>query len=180
MDDSIAVYRVMLARDSMRDTLTNVLAPWPVIINDSTVAGIQFVPTDSTRRLIWHTSPSRRTWSSPLPSDVRFQFTEVSISLTGEFLAYVATDSSSKSFAMVRDLATGGVRARGPDAAGCDCDVDMNHARWVTADGFEIAIANFADMAGGPQYLLTAGRASSRRVTTVGLAKEPEWRASRP
>jgi hypothetical protein len=181
MDDSIMVYRIVASRAGVADTLADVIRPWPVVVSDSTIIGLHFVRSDSSRQIVSLTLPGRRRAVTPLPSDLHFQFTDIAISPHGQYLAYVASDSTSGPYPVIRAFDTGAEILRGPAAAGCDCDSDMNHARWVSVDSFEVAVVNSADDQGGPAYWLLAGNAAVRRAHHLALASEPTWHdATRP
>ena len=90
----------------------------------------------------------------------------------GRHVAYVADSAGPR--AMVRAF-TGELVVQGHVQGGCDCDVDMNHARWVSSDSFEIAVVNSANPRPGAPYVLAAGSARGRRLRESGLAEEPKW-----
>jgi hypothetical protein len=100
-------------------------------------------------------------------------FTDVSISPDGRYVAYVG-DSSALPRAVVRTL-TGELIVVGRVQGGCDCDVDMNHARWVSPDSFEIAVVNSANTIPGAPFILAAGSVIGRRLHETVLSKEPAW-----
>jgi hypothetical protein len=178
MSDSIVVYRVAVQRRGSIDTLRDMIEPWPVAVSDSTIVGVQLVRRDPSRQFLSFTLPSRRTSADPMSPDMEYQFNDVAVSPDGRYVAYVAADSVGLPYGMVRELSSRTEVARGPSAAGCECDVDMNHARWVTPDSFEIAVVNTGSSKGGPRYLLMAGNARLRRLHTTGLPDEPGWHAS--
>lgn len=179
MDDSITVYRIVARRGSVSDTIADVIGPWPVVTSDSTIVGLRMVRRDSTREMFELRLPSRRTIPHRLPRDLFFNLTDVAVSPDGRFLAYVA-DSSSGPYAAIRML-DGPLLLRGHVQGGCDCDVDMNHARWVTPDSFEVAVVNSANPTKGAPWTLFAGSVRGRRSRESGLSREPTWHdSSRP
>ncbi|HEY7393277.1 MAG TPA: hypothetical protein VH559_00435 [Gemmatimonadaceae bacterium] len=120
--------------------------------------------------------PSHDVAASPLPTDVYWDFTDVSLSPDGRHIAYVADAGKLAPQAVVRQFPAGAVVVRGPRAEGCECDVDHNHARWVSSDSFEVAVVNSAASdANAPPWLVTVGRVNPPRQRTVGLPNEPRW-----
>ena len=179
MDDSIAVYRVAVRHDQRTDTLRDVIGPWPVVAGDSAVFGLFLDRQDTTRRIFIFDAHSAKTRTTDLPTDLFSNFTDYSISPDGRFVAYVG-DSSAYPRAVVRTFG-GELIVQGRVQSGCDCDVDLNHARWVSPDSFEIAIVNRANADHGAPYVLAAGSARGRRLREVGLPDEPKWHeGSRP
>lgn len=173
MDDSIAVYRVAVRHDQRTDTLSDVIGPWPVVVGDSAVLGLFLDRRDTTRRIFVFDVRTTKTRAIDMPKDLFSNFTDVSISPDGRFVAYVG-NSSAYPRAVARTLA-GEVIVRGRVQGGCDCDVDMNHARWVSADSFEIAIVNRANENHGAPYILAAGSVRGRRLREVGIADARTW-----
>ena len=179
MDDSIPVYRVAVHHDQRSDTLRDVIGPWPVVVGDSAVLGLFLDRRDTTRRIFVFDIRTTKLRTIDLPTDLFTNFTDVSISPDGRFLAYVG-DSSAYPRAVVRTF-TGELVVRGRVLGGCDCDVDENHARWVSPDSFEIAIANRTSSDHGAPYVLAAGSVRGIRLREVGLPEEPKWHeGSRP
>jgi hypothetical protein len=102
-------------------------------------------------------------------------FHDIVPSLDGRYFAYVAEDttlSAQGAYAVVREIGTGRLVFSSTTRGGCDCDVDMNHARWLAPDSFEIAIS-LIDEPGG--WEIVAGRASLRRFHVDRVPKEPVW-----
>ena len=87
MNDSNVVYRITVQRGAVADTVDDVLGPLPVVIGDSAVAGIRFVRADSARQVFFLTLPARSRIAFPLPRDIQFQFTDVTISPSGHYVA---------------------------------------------------------------------------------------------
>jgi hypothetical protein len=178
MDDSLAVYRVAISHGRITDTLDDVIGPWPVTIGDSVLLGLRLSRADSTRQVFEHRPETHTLLTHALPSDLYANFTDVSLSPDGRFVAYVADDDGPRAVVRVLD---GPILLRGSVQAGCDCDVDLNHARWVTADSFEIAVVNRANERDGPPWILAAGNVRSRRLSESPLSNEPTWHdGSRP
>jgi hypothetical protein len=178
MNDSLAVYRVAVTRGRQTDTLNNLIGPWPIPVGDSALVGLQLSRADNTRQLFEYRPDGRRLRTHILPADLLVNFTDIAVSPDGRFLAYVADDNGP--VAVVRAL-KGLIVLRGSVQGGCDCDVDLNHARWVTADSFEIAVVNRANLTGGPLWVLAAGSVRGHRLRELGLSSEPTWHeGSRP
>jgi hypothetical protein len=170
MLDSMPAYVVVLASRERRDTLAELLAPFPIRTDDSTIWGLRRVPGLPERELFrWRPSEGLRAYA--LPTDMLGDYHEVAVSPAGEYVAYVAL-SDSGVHAVVRDLPSGPLIIRSGRVGGCDCDVDMNHARWVTRDSFEIAVASTADQRG---WAIVSGNAKARRMHLRYVASEPAW-----
>ncbi|HXF25417.1 MAG TPA: hypothetical protein VN602_12890 [Gemmatimonadaceae bacterium] len=178
MIDSATVYRVRVNRGADSVDIDDVIGPLPQIVAGDTVLGLRLrrKGSDADRELFRVVLPNRRLTTWPLPSDVFSNFADVSIAPDGEYIAYVADAGDAIPEARVRRFPGGPVVIRGPRAAGCECDVDLSHARWVSRDSFEIAVINQAapgDKA--PEWLLTAGHVNPARQHTIGLRDEPTW-----
>ena len=177
-EDSGLVYRVEVSSAAGIDTLADVIAPFPVVVTDTLVVGLIQVSEDSSspQRKLFRFRPGQGPLERrPLPPDVWAFLRDFVISPDGRYAAYVAEDplpGNLGTFAVVRNLETGEVVARGPAGGGCDCDVDANYARWIPPDSFEIAVSHAATGAG---WQRVSGRASTRRVHVDTLAREPEW-----
>jgi hypothetical protein len=120
-------------------------------------------------RLRDHTLDTR-----PVPPDVWAFYQDFIFSPDGRYAAYVAEDpipGQTGTFAVVRDVLTGEIVARGPPGGGCDCDVDANYARWFPPDSFEIAVSHASTGAG---WQRVSGR-PHRIVHVDTLKTEPEW-----
>jgi hypothetical protein len=178
--DSTLLFRYAIHTTIGTDTLESIVAPEPIVVGDTSVMGLILADDNEGRRGFWvdhdkgHRElftfvPGRPLRRQPVPTDVFWIFNDIVPSPDGRLLAYVAEDSAVGTFAAVRDLRTGKMVARGNGGGGCECDVDMNHARWITADSFEIAVAR------GDGWQIVSGRAGTRRVHTDIVAVEPEW-----
>jgi len=177
-EDSGLVYRVEVSSAAGVDTVRDVIAPFPVVVDDTLVVGLIQVSEDSStpQRKVFRLRPGHDPLERrPLPPDVWAFLRDFVISPDGRYAAYVAEDPSPGNlgtFAIVRDLLSGEAIARGPAGGGCDCDVDANYARWIPPDSFEIAVSHAATGAG---WQRVSGRATTRRVHVDTLAREPEW-----
>jgi hypothetical protein len=178
MADSVNTYRIAVATRGRGDTIVDVLAPLPTVVGDSAIVGVQLVRDDGEAgRALFRWSPSRpglETW--PVPTDAWYVYEDIVPSPDGRYFAYVGSDDSG-TVAIVRELGTGAEVIRGGAGGGCDCDVDLNHARWFAPDSFEIAVAHTATDRG---WLLLAGRASTPRVSVSRLGSEPDWHQRPP
>jgi hypothetical protein len=178
MIDSATVYRVRVNRGSDSVDIDDVIGPLPQIVGRDTVLGLRLrrKGSDADREMFRVVLPNHHLTAWPLPSDVFSNFADVSIAPDGKYIAYVADAGDAIPEARARRFPDGPVAIRGSRAAGCECDVDLSHARWVSADSFEIAVINRAapgDTA--PEWLLTAGGVSPARQHTTGLRDEPTW-----
>ena len=177
--DSVITYRIEVPTPRGRDTLIDVVTPLPILIGDSLVVGLRIATKsedEAERRLFRFRISSGDLDIWPLPPDVWGYYNDVVPSPDGRYLAYVA-DSDSGTVGVVRELETGREILRGGRGGGCDCDVDLNHARWFPPDSFEIAVAH-RDTQG--DWHIIAGRASTRSLTVTRVAKEPGWHAQPP
>lgn len=176
-EDSGLVYRVEVTSPQAVDTIRDVIAPFPMLVSDTLVVGLIQVSEDSSapHRKVFRLRPGARLQRQPIPPDVWAFFHDFVFSPDGRYVAYVAEDplpGDVGTFAVVRDLLSGEVVARGPSGGGCDCDVDTNYARWIPPDSFEIVVSHAATNAG---WQRVSGRSSSRRIHVDTLAREPEW-----
>ena len=177
-EDSGLVYRLEVASRTGVDTIADVITPFPVVVGDSLVVGLIQVSEDSSapQRKVFRFRPGMQPLERrSVPPDVWAFFHDFVISPDGKYAAYVAEDplpGDLGTFAVVRDLVTGEIVARGPSGGGCDCDVDTNYARWIPPDSFEIAVSHASTGAG---WQRVSGRASTRRVHVDTLAREPDW-----
>lgn len=177
-EDSAIVYRVEVSSPAGVDTVRDVIPPLPVVAGDTLVVGLIQVSEDSSapHRKLFRLRPGGHALETrPLPSDVWAFFQDFVFSPDGRYAAYVAEDplpGNLGTFAIVRDLLSGDVVARGPPGGGCDCDVDSNYARWFPPDSFEIVVSHAAT---GGGWQRVSGRSSTRRIHVDTLAKEPEW-----
>ena len=173
MAESTWTYRYAVATASGVDTLRMIIEPHPMIVGDTSVMGLVLVPDSGEgRRELFRYTTGRTPKQWRLPEDVFWVFEDVVPSPDGQFFAYVAQDSVFSSFAAVRELATGRLVVRGLGRGGCDCDVDLNHARWIKPDSFEIAVA-LANSTGG--WEIVSGRTGQRRFHTDTVSYEPKW-----
>lgn len=175
--DSGLVYQVEIASRRGVDTVSDVIEPFPIVVGDTVVVGLLQASEDSS-------SPQRKVFrlrlrdhvldTRPVPHDVWAFYENFAVSPNGRYAAYVAEDpipGQVGTFAMVRDVLTGEIVARGPAGGGCDCDVDSNYARWIAPDSFEIAVSHAITGAG---WQIVSGR-PHRRVHVDTLKSEPEW-----
>jgi hypothetical protein len=177
MDDSLAVYRVAITRGRVTDTLNDVIGPWPFPVGDSTVVGVRLVRADTTRQIFEYWPDTHRLVSHSVPVDLYSNFTDIALSPDGRFIAYVANDDGPREVVRALD---GPIVLRGSVQGGCDCDVDLNHARWVTSDSFEIAVVNRASLSGGAPWVLAAGNVRGHHLSERGLSNEPTWHDGSP
>ena len=177
-EDSGLVYRVEVTSPHGVDTIRDVIAPFPVLVSDTLVVGLIQVSEDSSapQRKVFRLRPGGTPLQTqPIPPDVWAFFHDFVFSPDGRYVAYVAEDplpGDVGTFAVVRDLQSGQIVARGPAGGGCDCEVDANYARWIPPDSFEIVVSHAATNAG---WQRVSGRSSTRRVHVDTLAREPEW-----
>lgn len=177
-EDSGLVYTMEIASRRDVDTVSNVIAPFPIALGDTLVIGLMQASEDSS-------APQRKIFRLRLrenalervavPHDVWAFFQDFVFSPDGRYAAYVAEDpmpGQTGTFAVVRDVLTGDVVVRGPAGGGCDCDVDSNYARWIPPDSFEIVVSHASTGAG---WQRVSGRSSSRRVHVDTLRQEPAW-----
>jgi hypothetical protein len=177
-EDSGLVYRVEVTTPHGVDTIRNVIPPFPVLVSDTLVVGLIQVSEDSSapHREMFRLRPGGTSLQTQnIPPDVWAFFHDFVFSPDGRYVAYVAEDplpGDVGTFAVVRDLVSGQIVARGPGGGGCDCEVDANYARWIPPDSFEIVVSHAATNAG---WQRVSGRASTRRIHVDTLAREPEW-----
>jgi hypothetical protein len=176
-EDSGLVYRVEVTSSQGVDTIRDVIAPFPVLASDTLVVGLIQVSEDSSapQRKVFRLRPGTALHTQAIPPDVWAFFHDFVFSPDGRYVAYVAEDplpGDLGTFAIVRDLASGEIIARGPSGGGCDCDTDSNYARWIPPDSFEIVVSHAATNAG---WQRVSGRASTRRIHVDTLAREPDW-----
>ena len=182
MVDSATVYRVRVNRGADSVDINDVIGPLPQIVGRDTVLGLRLRRngSDADRELFRMVLPNPHLTTWPLPNDVFSNFADVSIAPDGAYIAYVADAGDAMPEARLRRFPDGPVVMRGPHAAGCDCDVDLSHARWVSKDSFEIAVTNRAAAGdSASEWLLTAGRVNPVRQHTSGLRDEPTWHETR-
>lgn len=178
MEDTGTVYRIEVVSPFGADTIRNVIPPAPIVVGDSLVIGLLQVSEDSStpeRHLFRLRLGQHRVETSPIPEDVWPSYQDVLISPNGRYIAYVGEDSTPANpgtYGMVRDLTTREVVIKGPGAGGCDCDEDLNHARWLSPDSFEIAVAHTRGNSGWERI---SGNAAARRIHVDTLRDEPDW-----
>ena len=178
LEDTGTVYRIEVLSPLGADTIRNVIPPPPVVVGDSLVIGLVQLSEDSStprRRIFRLRLGQHRVETSPIPSDVWVSYKDVLVSPDGRYIAYVGEDTTSGSsgtYAIVRDLATRAAVIKGPGGGGCDCDEDLNYARWFAPDSFEIAVAHTST---GSLWQRTSGRASTRSRHVDTLRQEPDW-----
>jgi hypothetical protein len=177
-EDSGLVFRVEIDAPAGMDTVSDVIAPFPIAVADTLVVGLIQVSEDSSapqRKIFRLRLPEHAVETRPLPHDVWAFFEDFVFSPDGRYAAYVGEDplpGQTGTFAVVRDLLTNEVVVRGPTGGGCDCDIDSNYARWIPPDSFEIAVSHANTGAG---WQRVSGRSSTRRVHIDTLRNEPEW-----
>ena len=177
MEDTGFIYRLEILSPAGGDTVRNVIPPEPIIVGDTLVVGLLQVSEDSSlpRRQIFRLHlKDHRMETTAIPGDVWQDFQDLLVSPDGKYIAYVGEDtsttrSSAGTYAIVRDLATRQVVVKGPGGGGCDCDTDLNHARWFPPDSFEIAVAHTRS------WLRVSGKASAGRIHIDTLGEEPDW-----
>lgn len=178
MEDTGTVYRIEVVSPLGADTIRNVIPPEPVAVGDTLVIGLVQVAEDSSlpeRQIFLLRLGQHRVETRPLPADVWESYQDVLVSPDGRYIAYVGEDTTPENpgtYGIVRDLRSGEIIAKGPGGGGCDCDDDLNHARWFPPDSFEIAVSH-ANSSGAWQRL--SGRASARRIHIDTLSVEPDW-----
>ncbi len=178
MEDTGTVYRIEVVSPFGADTIRNVIPPAPIVVGDSLVIGLLQMSEDSStpeRHLFRLRLGQHRVETSPIPEDVWPSYQDVLISPNGRYIAYVGEDSTPANpgtYGMVRDLTTREVVIKGPGGGGCDCDEDLNHARWLSPDSFEIAVAHTR---GNPGWERISGNAAARRIHVDTLRDEPDW-----
>lgn len=179
MEDTGTVYRIEVVSPFGADTIRNVIPPAPIVVGDTLVLGlVQEVSEDSStpRRQIFRLRLGQhRVETQSLPADVWPSYQDVLISPDGRYVAYVGEDTTPANpgmYGIVRELKTGAIVVRGPGGGGCDCDEDLNHARWFPPDSFEIAVAH-SNTSGNWQRL--SGKASASRLHVDTLTDEPDW-----
>ena len=178
MEDTGTVYRIEIVSPLGADTIRNVIPPEPIAIGDTLVIGLVQVAEDSSlpRRQIFRLRlGEHRVETTPLPDDVWPSYQDVLVSPDGRYLAYVGEDttpSNPGTYGVIRRLDTRELVVRGPGGGGCDCDDDLNHARWFAPDSFEIAVAH-ANRNVGWQRI--SGRASTGKFRVDTLNTEPDW-----
>lgn len=178
IQDTGVVYRIEVVSPAGADTIRDVIPPAPVIVGDTLVIGLIQTSEDSStpqRQIFRVRLGQHRIETGPLPPDVWPSYQDVLVSPDGRYIAYVGEDTvpgNHGTYAVVRDLASGRVMAKGPGGGGCDCDEDFNHARWFPPDSFEIAVAHTSTRSGWQRI---AGKASARRIHVDTLTSEPDW-----
>ncbi|MFL5529517.1 MAG: hypothetical protein ACJ791_09140 [Gemmatimonadaceae bacterium] len=172
------VYRIEVLYPQGADTIRNVIPPAPIVVGDTLVMGLIQVSEDSStpqRQIFRLPLGQHRIETTPIPDDVWASYQDILISPDGRYIAYVAEDTTpanSGTYAVVRDLQSGRMVVRSPAGGGCDCDEDLNHARWFEPDSFEIAVAH-RNTSG--TWLRLSGKASASRLHLDTLTVEPDW-----
>jgi hypothetical protein len=165
------VYQVRLILRSRTAIVRGVVQPLPIVIGDSVIAGVRQSPASGERELFLWNGRSSRPRFYAVPDDVWAFFTDLAIAPDGSHLAYVGMDKRSGAiYAAVRRWPAGDLVVRGPDHPNCDCDVDLNHARWVGPDSFEIAVPG-----PGRRYTRFSGNPRARALHQDTLSQEPQW-----
>lgn len=178
MEDTGTVYRIEVVSPFGADTIRSVIPPAPIVIGDTLVLGLVQMSEDSStpqRQIFRLRLGQHQVETQVLPDDVWQSYEDVLISPDGRYVAYVGEDTTPANpgmYAIVRELRTGKIVVRGPGGGGCDCDEDLNHARWFAPDSFEIAVAH-TNTGGSWQRL--SGKASASRLHVDTLTEEPDW-----
>jgi len=175
--DSGTVYTVEVVSGGRTQRVRDVVVPLPTVVADTLVVGLIQVSEDSVpeeRRIFRLNLGNGVMQTLRVPADAWAFFHDIVVSPDGRYIAYVAADSSEDSqdtFAVVRELESGRIVARGPAGAGCDCETDSNHARWIAPDSFEIAVEQVDPRR---EWQRISGRVGGRiRVDTLRI--EPQW-----
>ena len=178
MEDTGTVYRIEVVSPLGADTIRNVIPPAPIVVGDTLVIGLVQVSEDSAtpqRKIFRLRLGQHRVETSPIPEDVWASYQDILISPNGRYIAYVGEDttpSNPGTYGIVRDLVSREVVIKGPGNGGCDCDEDLNHARWFAPDSFEIAVAHTNSNSGWQRI---SGKAFARSIHVDTLRDEPDW-----
>jgi len=175
-DDSMFTYLFEVRTAASLDTLRDVVPPLPTIVGDTLVIGLALDDKAATgRTIIVFDVRRRQIQQQQLPADAWPGQFDFAVSPDGDHLLYVGELSAPKyaygEAAVIRRRSSGEVVLTGPEWRPCECDSDLHHARWVTADSFEIATG--AIEAEGWERL--SGSVSRRSLHTDTLAAEPKW-----
>ena len=173
MAESARHFTVAILTDTGVDTLRHVIEPLPILQTESVVAGVAFDTVAHGRRLFRYDVDARAVTYAPLPQDVGFFFHDVSVSPNGQFVLYLARgigDMEGKErFVIVPWEGTLPVIS-GPWWDGCDCDVDRYHARWISADRFQVAKS-----VGRRSWARITGSLVDGQFVTDSVDAEPDW-----
>ena len=168
--DSIVVSTIEVTAPSFRDTIRNVLAPMPLLIGDSAIVGIAWDTTTASRQFFRVAKENHRVEFLKAPGDLSPYFADVSIGPDGRYLLYLGVDPVAYERVIVRRWPNGAVVVRSPSTPSCDCDGDLHHAHWVSADSFE-----FATQIDAIRWERIAGSVSSGRLQVDTVRGEPDW-----
>jgi len=175
-DDSMFTYLFEVRTAASLDTLRDVVPPLPTIVGDTLVIGLALDDKAATGRTVVVFDVRRRQIQQQrLPADAWPGQFDFAISPDGDHLLYVGELSAPKypyrEAAVIRRRSSGEVVLTGPPWRSCECDSDLHHARWVTADSFEIATGATE----GRGWERLSGSVSHRSVHTDTLTAEPKW-----
>ena len=170
-DDSMFAYLFEIRTTAARDTVRDVIAPLPKIAGDTVVIGLTVDDTAEHGRSIFvFDARRRRVQHEPFPSDAWPGLTDFSISPDGEHLLYTTWVSHPMGeVAVIRRRPSGEIVVTGPRWPLCECDSDLHHARWVTADSFEIASGAMG------VWERVSGSISRHSLHRDTLRAEPQW-----
>lgn len=173
LKDRVTLGRVAVTVAERTDTLVDVIDPDLMVVTGDTVAGLRVRPRDrhSGERQLFILLPAFDFRAVPLTTDIPFYYRDVAISPTARYVAYVGS-ADEGDYPAVRDLSSGRIVVRGDGGGGCNCEVDLNHARWIDADSVEIATAYTSSRKG---WLIFSARLSTRATHSSWVSKEPRW-----
>ncbi len=158
------------------DTLRDVVAPLPIAVGDSMVVGLALdEQAASGRTIVVFDVRRRHVQREPQPSDAWSGQFDIAIAPDGDHLLYVREMTPARSpfgeEAVIRRRSSGEIVVRGPPWRLCECDSDLHHARWITADSFEIATGATE----GRGWERLSGAISRKSVHIDTLPTEPNW-----
>ena len=172
VNDSMFTYLFEVRTTVAVDTVLGVIEPLPTSSGDTLVIGLAVDTATHGRMIFIYDVRRRRTEHEALPSDAWGGLRDFSISPDGEHLLYITWVSGPVGeVAIVRHRRSGEIVLRGPRWSLCECDSDVHHARWVTADSFEIATG--AIDAPGLERL--SGSLSRGSVHTDTVSADHKW-----
>ena len=120
MQDTGVVYRIEVISPVGADTIRDVIPPAPVVVGDTLVIGLMQVSEDSStpqRQIFRARLGQHRIETKPMPADVWSSYQDVLVSPDGRYIGYVGEDTTPENpgtYAVVRNLATGEIVAKGP------------------------------------------------------------------
>jgi len=175
-EDTMFTYVLEVRTAATADTIHDVVAPLPTVVGDTLVIGLAADARAATGRAIFVFDVRQRgIVHEPLPIDAWPGQHDFGISPDGSNLLYVREMKTPRNpygeAAVVRRRASGEVVLTGPPWPPCECDSDLHHARWVTADSFEIATGAI----GRGRWERLSGSVSRRALHIDTLPSEPKW-----